>query len=144
MYPEYHKILRMMKGNEDSIMGYQPYPRHVVHRIKNDGRVVLCSVEGDACTTVRISHVIVLVGSLPNMEFMHNDCHSLGIEPGKPIDSKHNPIDIDLLSYESIQERSLYAMGALVGDTFVRFIVGGSLGITADLVRKKKKALGLI
>jgi hypothetical protein len=43
---------------------------------------------------------------------------------------------------DSPNQRGVYAMGPLVGDNFVRFLQGGALAITADILRKRKKHQG--
>ena len=60
----------------------------------------------------------------------------LGRIVNKPIDSKSNPIEIDAITYEVIREprKGLYALGPLVGDNFVRFLLGGAFGIVAHIV----------
>lgn len=137
MYPEYHRVHSMMKEECEWTTSYQPFSQHTVHHFKKDGRVILCSTDGEMFTTVRASHVIVLVGSTPNLSFMTN-CYNLGVHPNQSIDGKTNQFAADCITYESVEEPGLFAMGALVGDTFVRFIIGGALGITATLVQRNK------
>lgn len=45
---------------------------------------------------------------------------TMGIYPGLPIDCKRNPVAVATDSHESIQIPSLYALGPLVGENFVR------------------------
>lgn len=56
---------------------------------------------------------------------------------GMPVDSKHNPISVDPLTYQCEHAPGMYAMGPLVRDTFVRFLQGGALAITTHLWNKK-------
>ncbi|XP_014667247.1 PREDICTED: oxidative stress-induced growth inhibitor 2-like [Priapulus caudatus] len=140
LYPEYHRVHAMMRGDEAAAAGggYRAFARHRVHSIRDDGRVVLASVDGEMFTTVRTSRVVVLVGSAPDLAFMPSGGRHLGVHADQPIDGKRNRFDADCVTYESAKERGLFAMGALVGDTFVRFIVGGALGIAATLARRRK------
>lgn len=60
----------------------------------------------------------------------------LGKFKDKPIDSKSNPIEIDDFTYEVTNApiKGLYALGPLVGNNFVRFVLGGALGILAHIL----------
>ena len=141
LYPEYHTVLRMMK-QEVMVENYTSYPQHHVVELMQDGKVLIRPGEdhGGVDTIVKASYVLVLIGSRPDLSFLPHEGKHLGVVPGMRIDSKHNPIDIDPVSYQSIHECGLYAMGPLVGDNFVRFLRGGALGITADLWRKKDQS----
>ncbi|XP_014669795.1 PREDICTED: oxidative stress-induced growth inhibitor 2-like [Priapulus caudatus] len=136
VYGEYHRVLVMMKGGGDSVCGYVPLAQHSVHSIRPDARVVLRSTRSGSYNTVKVSHVIVLIGSRPNLRCMQGECRNLGVKPDEPICPKRNPIDVDMVTHESVHEPGLYAMGSLIGDNFVRFITGGALAITAHIARK--------
>lgn len=60
----------------------------------------------------------------------------LGKLADKPIDSKSNPIEIDNFTYEVTKApmKGLYALGPLVGDNFVRFVLGGAFGILTHIL----------
>ena len=45
-------------------------------------------------------------------------------------------IAIDPTTYECLGAEHIYAMGPLVGDSFVRFVCGGAMAITAELAKK--------
>lgn len=139
MYPEYHKIHSLMKGATECPF-YKPLPKTDVMEIKDNNQVLLKphKSESSEITTLDISHVAVLIGSQPDLSFLPNGGRNLGILPKYPIESKHNPIDIDSYSYQSIHEPGLFAMGPLVGDNFVRFGLGGALGITNHLLNREK------
>ena len=106
---------------------------------------------GEAATaeTVQVSFVVVLIGGRPDLEFFSRgntyqgdeedeavDVDSLGIVPDAPV-SKNNPVDVNIYTCESVKHRGLYAMGPLVGDNFVRFLQGGALAITSDILKTK-------
>lgn len=135
VYPEYHRVLRMMKNQGDEGSSYLPLSQQRVHKIKQDGRVVLCSTISESYTTVKVSFAIVLIGSKPDLSFMPNECRNLGIKPNQSICHKKNPMNVDPITYESVHEPGLFAMGSLVGDNFVRFATGGSVGVTAHVAR---------
>jgi len=60
----------------------------------------------------------------------------LGKFEDKSIDNKSNPIEIDDFTYEVIKSptKGLYALGPLVGDNFVRFVLGGAFGILVHIL----------
>lgn len=139
MYPEYHRVYSLMKGKEMNDL-YKAYPKHKVEELKKDNKVLIkCLKTGCSISTLDTSLAIVLIGAKPNLTFLPQEGKHMGVVPNKSIDSKHNPIEVDPLSYESIQEPGIYVMGPLMGDNFVRFAIGGSLGITNHLLRKRGK-----
>lgn len=138
MYPEYHQIHSLMKGTICNPL-YRPYPKHRIEEIKEDMGVLLEKIDSDDITSVDISCVIILIGARPDLSFLQQDGRNLGIVSRHPIDSKHNPIDIDLYSYQSNQVPGLFALGPLIGDNFVRFGIAGTLGVTNYLLRKRRK-----
>lgn len=76
------------------------------------------------------------LGSKPDLSYLGEYSTKLGKIDGKPIDGRSNPIEIDDITYEVIKspKKGLYAMGPLVGDNFVRFIVGGAFAIASNLI----------
>ena len=87
----------------------------------------------------KVSLVVVLIGSSPNLDFFEDRGTGLGIVADEPI-SRNNLIDVDLFSHESVKHSGIYAMGPLVGDNFVRFLTGNALAI-ANHIHKKKENL---
>ena len=145
IYPEYHRIYKMMAGGKGNGGGsgntaaapYTPLAEHRLAEICENREVRLVStVTGEPATTVRVSHVLILIGSAPDMGFLEGKLSgALGVVPDAPID-RNNPVNFDLYTNEAVNQRGVYAMGPLVGDNFVRFLQGGALAITADLLRK--------
>ena len=89
--------------------------------------------------TMRVSFVVILIGSSPNMSFLEEKLtRDLGVVPDAPID-RSNPVNFDLYTNQAVNQRGIYAMGPLVGDNFVRFLQGGALAITGDILRKMGK-----
>jgi thioredoxin reductase len=141
LYPEYHKVLRMMKSG-DELDGYKSYPQHSVVEFKEDKKVLIKHHRVSSCNSIiQASFVLIQIGSRPDLSFMPQSGRNLGVVPGMQIDSKHNPIDIDPYAYQSLAEPGLFAMGPLAGDNFVRFLRGGAMGITAHLWRKQNNEL---
>lgn len=94
-------------------------------------------------TEIKISYACVLIGYSPDLDFLPpyilND---LAVNPSKILNTKDNPIQIDLYTHECAKFKTLYAMGPLIGDNFVRFGTGGALAITSrivDYMRKEKE-----
>lgn len=130
MYPEYHKVHRMMSAAEH-YPGYKVYGNCQVRCIRPDGTIELDS--GVEITDV--SHVLVLIGAHPNLNFLPCGGRRLGLAPGLPVDCRANPVQIDPYSHETLALKGLYALGPLVGDNFVRFLQGGALAVTAHIWR---------
>ena len=95
--------------------------------------------------TIKVSYVLALVGARPNLDFLDVDSQEelqinstdIGIIKESAV-SKNNPVDINIYTFESVLHNGLYAMGPLVGDNFVRFLQGGALAITSDILKKRK------
>ncbi|BFZ13100.1 hypothetical protein BsWGS_16139 [Bradybaena similaris] len=137
MYPEYHHVHNLMKGKEVSEL-YKPLPSHTITEIMHNKVLVNCKRSGTV-TWFDVSFTAIMIGSRPDLGFLPREGRHLGIVPEWPIDSKHNIIDIDAYSYQSVHEPQLFALGPLVGDNFVRFGIGGAIGITSHLSRCSKK-----
>ncbi|CAG5130911.1 unnamed protein product, partial [Candidula unifasciata] len=131
MYPEYHYIHSLMKGHEVSEL-YKPLPRHSVKELKDNKVLLKCRRPGTV-TWFDVSAVAVMIGSRADLSFLPKEGRHLGRVPDWPVDSKHNIIDVDAYSYQSVREPQMFAMGPLVGDNFVRFGIGGALGIASHL-----------
>ena len=131
VYPEYYRVRQMIRGElpvkDVANTLYTGYPKtQVVDICKNQE----CTLERANGTLfkVKVSYVLVLIGASPDLAFLHNT-QQLGIKSDNPVDCKRNPVDINPFSYEAVQEPGLFAIGPLAGDNFVRFGLGGSLGI---------------
>jgi len=142
LYPEYHRVHTMMREERNEDGSYCSYPQHCIREFKEDGKVLISHAKGSGADTVlQVSKVLVLIGSRPDLSFMPEDGMNLGSVPGMHIDSKHNPVDVDPFTYQCYHAPGLYAMGPLTGDTFVRFLRGGALAITAHLTSKRQGKL---
>lgn len=137
MYPEYHKVHSLMKGSTSSPL-YRPVAKQEVAEILEDKKVLLTPSK-KGCTEIsslEVSHIVILIGARPDLSFLPLGGRDLGVIKKFPIESKHNPIDIDPYTYQSVHEPGLFAIGPLIGDNFVRFCLGGALGITSYLSSK--------
>ena len=148
MYPEYSRVAMLMRGEEINSL-YTAFPRQCVVDITRRAVLIkpLCnhrstvSPVSDAEMFVDVSLVVVMVGARPDLSFLAGGGRSLGFVPIKPIDGKHNPVEVDPFSFQCQHEAGLFAMGPLVGDNFVRFAIGGALGIANHLNLQKCKHL---
>jgi len=140
LYPEYHRVHRLMKGLEEED-GYKIYPQHDVREFMEDGKVILRHQKSSRDTIINVSAAVIQIGARPDLSYLPHSGRNLGIIPDRPIDSKANPIDINPYTYQSLHEAGIFAVGPLVGDNFVRFLRGGALGITAHLWRKRSHNL---
>ena len=147
IYPEYHRVAMLMKGEVEHEL-YRAYPRHRVVEIgqqmvllkptnrSSPSRSPSPPGSDQSIISVDVSCTVVMVGSRPDLSFLPSGGRNLGMVPKWPIDSKHNPVDVDPITYQSTHERGLFAMGPLIGDNFVRFGIGGALGIVNHLCSK--------
>jgi len=140
MYPEYHQVHSLMMGTIQSPL-YRPLPNRDIAELKNDRKALLQlrKKDTDDLLTLSVSHAVILIGARPDLSFLPQGGRDLGVMRRYPIESKHNPIDIDPYSYQSVQEAGLYSIGPLVGDNFVRFAIGGAFGITNHFAKSKVK-----
>lgn len=149
IYPEYHRVAQLMRGEMENEL-YRAYPFHRVVEIGHDTVLLKPSAaqtlkrspspagSDTSIISIDVSLTVVMIGSRPDLTFLKNEGRDLGVVPKWPIDSKHNPVDVDPYSYQSVHESGLYAMGPLIGDNFVRFGIGGALGITNHMFTEKE------
>ncbi|OXU25827.1 hypothetical protein TSAR_007015 [Trichomalopsis sarcophagae] len=146
IYPEYHKVYEMMGDRGRHYPLYKSLPDHVVvdFRVGADKytrtktrMVTLCTPQG-RLVSYRVSFAAVFIGSKPDLSYLQNSGIGLGKTPDKPIDSRSNQIDVDVLTYQvkRAPRKGLYAVGPLAGDNFVRFILGGAFGIFANILNE--------
>ncbi|XP_069596486.1 oxidative stress-induced growth inhibitor 1 isoform X2 [Ranitomeya imitator] len=142
MYPEYHKVHQMMK--EQSVFqggpykGYMSLPEHHAVCFNDEKKCTFRDKHGQH-KAFNVSMVLILIGSNPNLSFLPKNGTDLALDPEQRVNSKRNPLDIDLFTYECIQEKGLYAVGPLAGDYFVRFVQGGALAVASALQKSQKR-----
>jgi len=140
LYPEYDAVYRLMCSDViGAVDGYTNYPNAIVVDFSSNNEVLLrCDgIEGNV--VIRTSFAVVLIGSRPDLSFLQGDELEIGVIPGIAVDGKHNPVDVDPWTYQSLRHPGLYAVGPLVGDGFVRFLRGGALGVTSHLWQQRDK-----
>uniref|UniRef100_A0A8C5PEU7 Oxidative stress-induced growth inhibitor 1 n=1 Tax=Leptobrachium leishanense TaxID=445787 RepID=A0A8C5PEU7_9ANUR len=142
MYPEYHKVHQMMKeqsvSRDGPYEGYISLPEHHITSFHSDKKCTFKDKNGQS-KIFNISMAFVLIGANPNLSFLPNDGTNLAVNNEKPVNSKRNPLDIDLFTYECVQEKGLYAVGPLVGDYFVRFVQGGAFAVASSIIKSHKR-----
>lgn len=135
VYPEYSLIREVMKGTHDKALdgSYECFAKTKLVEIRKNRECVLKKSDGTLFKK-KVSNVFILIGASPELSFL-NGVNPLGMEKKLPLDSKKNPVDINPFTYECNNEPGLYALGPLIGDNFVRFGMGGGLGIVNHLFR---------
>ncbi|XP_041048359.1 oxidative stress-induced growth inhibitor 1-like [Carcharodon carcharias] len=141
MYPEYHKVHQMMTQQSCTTSGpydgYLSLPKHQVLCLTPNRKCIIQDLTSGERKTFNISMALILIGTKPNLTFLPNQGRSLAAKMELPVNSKHNPLDVDCYTYECVQERGLYALGPLVGDNFVRFLQGGALAVASALFKER-------
>lgn len=132
VYPEYTRVLSLMRG-EELIENYTPMSRSRVSEFKNEN---VCVIENEI--RERTLHLVflagVFIGRESGLSFLPESVATrLGINHDLPIHTKTNPVNVDPLTFESESFSSLFALGPLVGDNFVRFVLGSALGACKHL-----------
>lgn len=144
MCPKPQLAVGNMAGNASVSLfsDYTSFPEHCVVSLQSDMK---CLLQGNnSLKAFKISMVLVLIGTNPNLFFLKGQGQYLCQDPTKPISCKQNPIDIHPYTFECTKEPGLFAMGPLVGDNFVRFLKGGALAIASCLLKRLKKKGKLI
>jgi thioredoxin reductase len=138
LYPDYDTVHRLMRS-EIVCDRYRCYPMASVVEFTSSREVLLQCESVECEVAVRASCVVVLIGSRPDLSFLQGDERQIGVVPGVAVDGKHNPVDVDPITYHSYRCPGLYAIGPLVGDSFVRFLRGGAVGVAANLWSERTK-----
>ena len=134
IYPEYRRVLKLMQGIEHDEL-YKVVSQSEVCEFTKDFCIVV-NTEGKK-TYLCMSLVGVFIGSEAKLSFLPKRIRSrLSVDPSRPINAKTNPIDVDPVSFESDSFPSLYALGPLAGDHFVRFVLGSGVGVCRHLLDK--------
>ena len=134
VYHDYAKVKDMMAKPVYTPQGECLYHAYFKCQLQSISKQKECRIkmQDGKCQTLSVSAVFILIGSRPELSFL-KDVPPLGVDPMKDVDCRHNPIDIDPYTYECRRVKNLFAMGPLVGDNFVRFGIGGALGIASHL-----------
>lgn len=151
VYPDYHSVYQLMTSRHSNNL-YTVYPGAEILRFdKIDDqqggkiRVQIKSIDNTATMAspadsknryLTCSAVIVDIGSEPDLQFMMEpDFYRLIKHENRSIDSRANPVLVNPYTSECRKEKNLYALGPLIGDNYVRFIVGGAMACGANLLK---------
>lgn len=133
VYPEYTHVFALMTGRTvDSC--YHSYPEHVVKRFDKNKKCQLEKLDDGSMTMLECSMVFLLIGGLADLNFISPRIPVRGVDPQNPlIHPGHNPLSVDPYSFAIDGVDNMYAIGSLVGDNFVRFVLGSALGVVNHL-----------
>lgn len=136
-YPGYSHLYRLMQGKEvDESYVCRPQA-HICEFGEDDRSVSILNRDGQK-ETMNISFGGIFIGADAELGFLpDNLVPRLGMNLRAPIDAKHNPVDVDQITFACEAVPSLYAIGSLTGDNFVRFGIGGALGAAQHLLGVK-------
>ncbi|GLH08916.1 Uncharacterized protein GBIM_14078 [Gryllus bimaculatus] len=163
MYPEYHKVHQMMRDGGAGYPQYSALPEtHLLalrpghawlsgpksrfsksseHLSSADNSCAESETSINDGDWYSVSATAVLVGARPDLRYLKlpsGETNLLAIDPSRPVDPKTNPIDVDPVSYRVLNApKGLYALGPLAGDTFVRFVLGGAVGVAAHIQKQR-------
>lgn len=100
------------------------------------GNLMNCNNNNKFVSLKLISNENGISGSKPDLSYLENGGNWLCKDPSKPFDCRSNPIEIDNYTYQVSKSprKGLYALGPLVGDNLVRFILGGAFGTLAHIL----------
>jgi hypothetical protein len=111
VYPEYANLFRLMMGLESNPI-YQRMPSTCVKSIQADSVVELATPDGEILKP--FSCLAVCVGLRSEMPMLDEKCEFLS-------------------NYQCATDPTLFAVGSLGGDHFVRYLVGGCLHVAKTL-----------
>ena len=134
-YPHYRHIFDLMRGKALQ-PDYTPFAEHTVSRFtssESSGGVCVVKSRTGEETFLSVSLAQVQSGSIAKLDFLPDGIvEQLPLNPDKPI-SIGNPVDVRPLTFESEEVEGLYVVGSLAGENFVRFVLGGALGVCQHL-----------
>ena len=139
VYKEYRHVFTLMQGKATHEC-YTPLPKHKVVEFEKGGRCRLRKDDnGGREVELDVSSCYVLIGAEADLGFLPQKVASeLGVHADSPIHPKTNPVSIDPSSFQTDLLPSLYAVGPLVGDNFVRFVLGGALGVAHHVISSSR------
>lgn len=149
LYPEYHAVFQLMTGaTKDSL--YTVLSRTQLLSFEFEapenarGVAVLRHLKTSSIQKIGFSRVLVLIGFEADLSFLDiSDKNSdtekcpLARDSTRPVDSKANTLNVDPFTCRCTEDGNLYAVGPLIGDNFVRYVVGGCLAAASDILRRK-------
>lgn len=141
VYPRYKRVHRLMQGKkEEESVNYVRCARCRITEFHERGFSVESLIASPSVEERQrwtdISLGVVLVGTEAKLSFLPESLTpKLGRLPDAPVTAKRNPVDVDPFTFVTEACPSLYAMGSLTGDNFVRFGVGSALGAAKHILQ---------
>ncbi|BET00369.1 Hypothetical protein NTJ_13175 [Nesidiocoris tenuis] len=129
-YPEYHKVHTLMTGKATDRNYAGSSDLRLVGIDSNSKTAILEDGKGGQHCQ-RVTAVAILVGASADLSFLPR--WDLGFDGG-PANSKSNPLDVNLSTYELNRLPNAYAIGPLAGDTFVRHVLGGVIAASSHIL----------
>ncbi|KAI1725041.1 pyridine nucleotide-disulfide oxidoreductase domain-containing protein [Ditylenchus destructor] len=118
IYPEYAKVYRLMM-RKDSDPNYQCLTSTQVISFDNEADIIsLQTTQGDI--QEKFSCVVVCVGRQANLDMFEDKFEFLA-------------------NYQSSSDKTLFAIGSLAGDHFVRYLIGGAMHVAQNLILSYNK-----
>ena len=134
-YPGYSHLYELMKGKATDNNYICRSQAHVLDFGEDDQSISILNNVGEKETWASVSFGGVFIGTDVELGFLPDSVTAqLGTDPLAPINAKHNPVDVDQISFVSEAVPSLYAIGSLTGDNFVRFGIGSALGAAQHIL----------
>lgn len=135
VYPGYHYVYRLMQEQEVN-PSYVCRAQSRVTRFQSKSVTIATANGGHEELWDDVELGGVFMGSNAELSFLPEKLVAkLGSTSGEGVNSKHNPVAVDPISFVTEASSSLYAVGSLVGDNFVRFGVGSALGAARHIIR---------
>ncbi len=133
-YPGYGKVFDLMRGKTSDIL-YSRHPRSKVAEFSDSDRsVTVIDKEGYGHRYKGVAMVGIFIGADANLDFLPDRVTSeLGVRKKLPIGGR-NPVDVDSVNFVSQSIPSVYAIGSLTGDSFVRFGIGSAVGAAQHIL----------
>lgn len=135
VYPGYHHVHRLMQEREANL-NYVCRARSQIAHLQDSG-VTITSADGKHERWDDVKLGGVFLGSNADLSFLPEKLVTKlgGTSGGGDVDAKHNPVAVEPVSFVTEASSSLYAIGSLVGDNFVRFGVGSALGAAQHIIK---------
>lgn len=116
VYPEYSRIFGLMIGRSTHPL-YERLSESSIQKVYPNKRI---EINGPQHRQLDYRCLAVCIGLQANMSFM---------------EEKHE----FLADYQSYQDPTLFAIGSVAGDHFVRYLIGGAFRVAQKLVFERNK-----
>lgn len=137
-YPGYGHLHGLMKGKVTDECYVCCSESRVCEFNEDEQSISTVNSAGLKVTWTNISLGGVFIGTDVELGFLpDNLVPQLATDVHAPINVTHNPVDVNQISFVCEAVPSLYAIGSLTGDNFVRFGIGSALGAAQHILGLK-------